>query len=110
MSVESKNVIKKIEKKNKRKTSALSEKKNKNIGEKRQISRIVDEILISGLQDFEQYHKLNPIVIKIDDNQIISSLSKYGKYRLKITSLLISASFNQTTNVIFMTCNGFNDA
>ena len=32
----------------------------------------VDEILISGLQNFEQYDKLNPIGIKIDDSQIIS--------------------------------------
>ena len=50
----------------------LSENKNKRIGEKRQISRVVDEISITGLQDLEQYHKLNPINIKIDDSQIIS--------------------------------------
>ena len=69
------------------------------------MSRVVDEILISGLQDLEQYRKLNPIDIKIDNSQIISSLTKYGKYRLKITSLLISASFIQITNVIFITCS-----
>ena len=74
------------------------------------MSRVVDEILISGLQDLEQYHKLNPIDIKIDNSQIISSLTKYGKYRLKITSLLISASFIQITNVIFITCSGLNDS
>ena len=74
------------------------------------MSHVVGEVLISGLQDFEQYHKLNPINIKINDNQIILLLSKYGKYRLKITSLLISSSFDQTTNVIFITCNGLNDA
>ena len=73
------------------------------------MSRVNDEILISG-QDLEKYHKLNPIDIKIDNSQRISTLSKYGKYRLKITSLLISASFNQTTNVIFMTFNGLNNA
>ena len=74
------------------------------------MSRVVDEILISGLQDLEQYHKLNPIDIKIDNGQIISSLTKYGKYRLKITSLLISASFIQITNVIFITCSWLNDS
>ena len=73
------------------------------------MSHLVDEILISVLQHLEQYHKLNPINIKIDDSQIISSLSKYGNYRLKIASLLISASFNQTTNVIFITCNGLSN-
>ena len=74
------------------------------------MSRKVDEILISGLQDFEEYPKLNPIDIKINDNQIKSSLSKYGKYRLKITSLLLGASFNQTTDVIFITCNKLSNA
>ena len=90
--------------------SILSENKNKKLGEKRQMSRVVDEILISGLQDFEKYHKLNLIDIKINDSQIISSLSKYGKYRLKITSLLLGASFNQKIDVIFITFNRLNDA
>ena len=48
------------------------------------MSHVVDEILISGLQHLKQYHKLNPINIKVDDSQIISSLSKYGNYHLKI--------------------------
>ena len=69
------------------------------------MSPVVDKILISGLQDLEQYHKLNTIDIKIDNSQIKSSLTKYEKYRLKITSLLISASFIQITNVIFITCS-----
>ena len=76
---------------------------------RRKETSVVDKILISGLQNFEQYHKINPIDINIDDRQIISSLSKYGKYCLRIT-LLISASFNQTTNAMFITCNGLNDA
>ena len=42
---------------------------------------------------FKQYHKLNPINIKINDNQIIS-FSKSQKYCLKITSLLLGGSFN----------------
>ena len=107
--IKSENVtIKKIENKINN-FSILSENKNKRIGEKRQMSLVVDEILISGLQDFERYHKLNPIDVKINDNQITPSLSKYGKYLLKITSLLLGASFNQKTDVIFRTCNGLND-
>ena len=74
------------------------------------MSLVVEEILISGLQEFKQYRKLNPIDIKIDDNQILSPLSNYGKYRLNVTSLLISVSFSQTNNLIFITCNGLNDA
>ena len=73
---------------------------------------VIDEILISGLQNFEQYQKVNPIDIEINVSQIISSLSKYGnsRYRLKLTSLLLRTSFDQTTNVIFITCNGLNNA
>ena len=72
---------------------------------------VIDEILISSLQNFEQYQKLNSVDIEINYNQIISSLSKYRNYRyhLKITSLLLSASFNQTTSVIFITCSALND-
>ena len=68
MNIKSENVIINILKY----VGILSENKNKRIGEKRQISRVVDEISITGLQDLEQYHKLNPINIKIDDSQIIS--------------------------------------
>ena len=72
---------------------------------------VTDEILISDLQKFDQYEKLNPIDIEINDSQIISSLSKYGNYRyhLKVTSLLLSGSFDQTTSVIFITCTGLSD-
>ena len=73
------------------------------------MSHVVDEILISRLQDFEQHHKLNPVDIKIDNSQIISSLWKYRKYRPKITPLLVTTSFNQTTDAIFINCNGLND-
>ena len=74
------------------------------------MSGAVDKILTGGLQDFEQYHKLNPIDIKINDIKIILSLSKHGKHRLKITSLLFGASFSQTTDIIFITCNRLNGA
>ena len=74
MSVKSENVIiKKIENKIDN-FSILSGNINNRIGEKRHMSHVVDEILISRLQDFEQHHKLNPVYIKIDNSQIISSL------------------------------------
>ena len=69
-------IIKKIENKINN-FGILSENKNERIGEKRLMSRILYQILIKGLQDFEQYPKLNPVDIKIDDSKIISS--KYGK-------------------------------
>ena len=72
MSTKSENVIiNKIENKINN-FSMLSDNKKKRKGEMRQRSRIVDEILISGLQDLEQYHKPNPIDITIHNSQIIS--------------------------------------
>ena len=110
MSIKSENVtIKKIENR-KNNFAILSENKDKGVGEKKQMSRVVDKILISGLQRFKQYDKLNPIDIIINDTQIISSLSKYGKYRLKTISFFISTSFNQTTDVMLITSNRLNDA
>ena len=35
------------------------------------MSRIVDEILISGLQSYKQCDKLNPIDTEINDTQIM---------------------------------------
>ena len=64
VNVKSENVtIKKIENKIYN-FGILSENKNKRIGEKRQMSRVVDEISISGLQGFGQHYTLNPIDIK----------------------------------------------
>ena len=73
---------------------------------------IIDKTLISGLQNFEQYQKLNPIDIEVNGSQIISSLSKYRNHRycLQVTSLSLSTLFDQTTNVIFITCGGLDDA
>ena len=91
----------------------LSGNKNNRIGQKRQMPyTVINNTLISGLQNFEQYQKLNPIDIEINDSQIISSLSKYRnhRFRLQVTSLSLSALFDQTTNVIFIACGCLDDA
>ena len=91
----------------------LSENKNNRIGQKRQMPyTVIDKTLINGLQNFEQYQKRNPIDIEINDSQIISSLSKYRNHRycLQVTSLSLRALLDQTTNVIFITCGGLDDA
>ena len=62
----------------------LSENKNKRMGEKTQISRIADEILISELQDFEQYHKLNPTILK---QTIIKQYHHYQNTEIIISRL-----------------------
>ena len=76
--------------------------------------QIVDEIRIAVLQIYNAYEKLNPIEINIRDSEIQWKLSRYGaqryKYRFIIDSLLISSSVVQDTNVIFLICNGLNNA
>ena len=58
--------------------------------------------------------KLNPNNMQIRDSEINSKLAKYSnkryKYRFIITNLLLSSSIEQDTNVIFLMCNGLNDA
>ena len=58
--------------------------------------------------------KNNPIEINICDSKIQGKLLRYGtqhqKYCLIVDSLLISSLVVQDTNVIFLICNGYNDA
>ena len=84
MSIKCENVIIKKTESKINNFGILSENNKQKNRKKETVSHVVDEILISGLQHLKQYHKLNPINIKVDDSQIISSLSKYGNYRLKM--------------------------
>ena len=76
--------------------------------------QIVDEVRTVGLQNYNLFEKLNPIDINIHDSEIQGKLSRYGTQRYKycfiIDSLLICSLFVQDTNVIFLICNGLNDA
>ena len=95
--------------------SILSTKRKTVTRLKRKMSyEIKDEFRIFGIQNFELFEKLNPINIQIRDSEINSKLAKYSnkryKYRFIITNLLLSLSIEQDTNVIFLMCNGLNDA
>ena len=76
--------------------------------------QIVDEVRTVGLQNYNLFEKLNPIDINIHDSEIQGKLSRYGTQRYKycfiIDSLLICSLVVQDTNVIFLICNGLNDA
>ena len=76
--------------------------------------QLVDEFRIVGLQNYNLDEKLNPIEINIHDSEIQGKLSRYGtqryKYRFTVDRLLISSSVVQDTNVIFLICNGLNNA
>ena len=95
--------------------SILSTKPKRRVGSKGKMSdHIVDEIRIVGLQNYNVCEKMNPTEINIGDSEIQGKLSRYGTQRYKycfiINSLLISLSVVQDTNVIFLICNGLNDA
>ena len=95
--------------------SILSTKPKRKVGSKTKISdQLADKIRIVGLQYYDLDEKLNSIEIKIRDSKIQGKLSRYGtqlyKYLFILDSLLISSSVVQDTNVIFLICNGLNNA
>ena len=92
----------------------LSIKKQNTYNRKRKMqSKIIDEFKTEGLQNFNQYLKINPIAIQIVESEIQNKLlfySKNYKYRFIANSLLFSSSIQKDTNAIFNVTNGLNDA
>ena len=75
--------------------------------------RVIVEIKIEGLQNFEQYKKINPINIHISNPEVQTNLmfySKRNRYRFIANSLLFSSSIKEDTKTIFITTNGLNNA
>ena len=72
---------------------------------------IEKEINIEALQAFDKYQKLNPIEIKIADNNVFHKLSyknyQKTKYRFIPNSILFSSSVQEETEVIFLSSNWF---
>ena len=90
----------------------LRSKKNKMLGRKRSMgAEIVDEIQIFGVQD-KNIIFLNRIVVSISSDDLIRELTKYKKYRYRfvLESLVFSSNFENNTDVIFVSCEGLNDA
>ena len=71
----------------------------------KQMPVVEREVTIEGLQAFDNYQKLNPLDIKITDNEIFKRLifkeNKRIKYRLIPNSILLSSSAQEETQVIF---------
>ena len=75
--------------------------------------RVIDEIKIEGLRNFEQYEKINPINIHISDPEVQTKLmfySKRNKYRFIANTVLFSSFIKEAAKTIFITTNGLNDA
>ena len=74
--------------------------------------KIIDQVKIGRLKNFYTYGKLNPVDIIIRDSKADSFLARYKpyKYRFVIDNLLFSSALTNSTNVIFVSCNGLNEA
>ena len=70
----------------------------------------LDSLFVRDQQDFDLYEQLNPIEIKITDDTVINKLNEYKqiKYRFTPHGLLFSASIQNDTNQIFLTCRELN--
>ena len=91
----------------------LCTEKNKMIVEKRKMSyEIIDTIRIMGLQNLDNYQKLNPLDISIGSNEVTDYLLSYKKYRYRFINenLLFSSSITNETELIFLSCDWLNNA
>ena len=72
---------------------------------------IVDAIQILDVQD-KNVNALNPITVLIRSDDVIQELTKYKKYRYRfiLESIVFSSNFENNTDVIFVSCEGLNDA
>ena len=73
--------------------------------------QIIDPILILGIQNTD-YNFLNPVYISINSDVVIQKLTKYKNYRYRfvLESILFSSNIENETDVIFVVCNGLNNA
>ena len=74
--------------------------------------QIVDTVHILGLQNFDDYSRLNLLEVTIDSNSVIERLSNYKKYKFRfiIASLKLSRSMQNDSEAIFITCDGLTEA
>ena len=73
---------------------------------KNKMAIVEKEVTIEVLQKFEKYQKLNPIDIKITDNEVrrwlIFKENRRVKYRFIPNSILFSSSVQEETKVVFL--------
>ena len=74
--------------------------------------QIVDTVHILGLQNFDDYSRLNLLEVTIDSNSVIERLSNCEKYKFRFTivSLKLSRSVQNDSEAIFITCDGRTEA
>ena len=81
------------------------------LGKKRKMEP-VETVIVCGQQNFELQNQLNPVGIKIGDDQIINLLKKYRGtlYQFTLIGFLFLSSVTKDTHQIFVTCHELNRA
>lgn len=74
-----------------------------------------DTFLVSGIQDLTQLFTLNPVFVDISSSlSFLDFISKYPAnnyiYRLRVISVTLLASMENTGSEILVTCTGLNDS
>ena len=91
----------------------LATKEQNKIGNKRSMPyETIEQVKIGGLQNVDTYDKLNPVEITVRDSELNTFLNRFKcyKYNFILNNLLFSSSLTNDTNVIFVSCNGLNQA
>ena len=86
----------------------LPKKGNKSMVQK----EILECFIITGQQNLENFNLLNPIDIRMVNNQILNVLQKHKKvtYHFLLIGLLFSGGIKNNTNQTFIVCNDLSDA
>ena len=72
---------------------------------------ILDNVIIRGQKNFENFENLNPTDARIEDNHILNVLQKHanGTCRFLPIGLLFFSRIKNNTNQIFIVCNGLSN-
>ena len=72
----------------------------------------LETLMIRGQHSFELHDQINPMQIRIDDDQVVNTLKKFRGAYYKFTTIGISfpASVTNDMEQIFVTCRELNDA
>ena len=74
--------------------------------------KVLEYVIIRRKQNLKNFNVLNPIDIKIENDQISNVLQKYKNvtYQFLTIGLLFSGEIKNNTDQTFVVCNGLSDA
>ena len=86
--------------------------KQEEVGQKRKMTKVVDTLLIKGLQNYDKYTTFNSLELNFRSNYLNEKLEDYRGYTYMLTlkNMLFSARFINETQNIFIICHNLNSA